>query len=99
MARHGAPGRTFQLSVLAVLGFGVPCVAFIYIEDVKAQQLLATSAVVSMLGFLATKWLIPKVSPGFISYALAQLLQAMIAEAGGADERTCSILTILNLTR
>jgi hypothetical protein len=58
----GASGRAFQLSVLAVLGFGIPYVAFIYIDDVKARQLVATSAVVSLLGFLATKWLIPKVS-------------------------------------
>lgn len=54
--------RTLQLVALALVGFGPAVFAFTKIADVQAQQLIATSAFVSILGFLGTLYLVPKVT-------------------------------------
>lgn len=53
--------RAAQLLVLGAAGLACPAVIFTWIEDVKTQRLIATAALVSAIGFLATVWLIPKV--------------------------------------
>jgi UDP-N-acetylglucosamine--dolichyl-phosphate N-acetylglucosaminephosphotransferase len=54
--------RTLQLLALAAIGFGPAAYVFTRVPDVYAQQLIAASAVVSILGFLGTVYLIPQVS-------------------------------------
>eukprot|EP00798_Chlamydomonas_sp_ICE-L_P015519 gene15520-21608_t len=49
----GVP-KSMQLVILAIFGLCVPAYTFTFIENAKAQQLLLTSAAVSVLGFLAT---------------------------------------------
>lgn len=51
-----------QLLLLAIAGFSLPAYAFSLITDVKTRQLIATSALVSFVGFLITRWLIPAVA-------------------------------------
>ena len=53
--------RAFQLNILAFSGAAFPLWAFTQIEDTKAQQLVAASAAVALIGFIVTTWLIPKV--------------------------------------
>ncbi|KAG1675589.1 hypothetical protein FOA52_014177 [Chlamydomonas sp. UWO 241] len=50
-----------QLTILGVVCLLAPCVAWCFISDPKARALVATAAVVAAIGFLATKWLVPKV--------------------------------------
>ena len=54
--------RSLQLNVLALSGAAFPIWAFTRIEDVKTQYLVAASAIVALLGFLVTTWLVPKVN-------------------------------------
>lgn len=55
-------GRRLQLAILGLLGFGIPAWASTYIEDTRAQQLIVACAVVSVLGFLGTLYLVPQVA-------------------------------------
>ena len=54
--------RALQLNLLALIGSVFPLWAFTQIEDTKAQQLVAASAAVALIGFIVTTWLIPKVN-------------------------------------
>lgn len=54
--------RAAQLSLLAGLGLALPVYAFTLISDPASRQLVATSAVVALAGFLVTAWLVPKVA-------------------------------------
>jgi UDP-N-acetylglucosamine--dolichyl-phosphate N-acetylglucosaminephosphotransferase len=54
--------RSLQLTALAILGFALPAYAFTQIQDTRTRQLISASAIVSLVGFLATQWLIPKVA-------------------------------------
>lgn len=53
--------RTKDLAILAGVGLLLPCCAFFGIDDPKSRLLLATSALVSLGGFLVTRWLVPLV--------------------------------------
>lgn len=55
-------GRAIQLSVLAFCGLALPAYAYARITESSARQLLAASAVVSVLGFFITRYLIPPVT-------------------------------------
>jgi UDP-N-acetylglucosamine--dolichyl-phosphate N-acetylglucosaminephosphotransferase len=54
--------RSLQLTALAILGLALPAYAFTQIHDTRTRQLISASAIVSLVGFLATQWLIPKVA-------------------------------------
>ena len=55
--------RLLQLIALTLSCVCFPAAIFLQIGDAKTQQLIATSAVVALLGFLVTSRLVPKV-PG-----------------------------------
>eukprot|EP00879_Flechtneria_rotunda_P024984 GHRR01026512.1.p1 GENE.GHRR01026512.1~~GHRR01026512.1.p1 ORF type:complete len:328 (+),score=83.59 GHRR01026512.1:144-1127(+) len=55
-------GRETQLLVLAVAGLAAPVFFLFQIQDQKTFRSIVFSAFVSLLGFLATKWLIPIVA-------------------------------------
>jgi hypothetical protein len=54
--------RILQLLTLTALGLALPVFAYLRIEDDRSRNLICASAVVSVLGFLATRWLIPPVA-------------------------------------
>ncbi|KAL6745190.1 glycosyl transferase family 4-domain-containing protein [Haematococcus lacustris] len=54
--------RTAQLLLLALLCAALPAYAFTLISDAKTRQLISASAIVSILGFFATRYLIPAVA-------------------------------------
>lgn len=54
--------RALQLAALALLGLGPAAYAFTQVTDTQTQQLLAISAVVSILGFFGTVYLVPAVA-------------------------------------
>ncbi|KAF5835513.1 glycosyl transferase family 4-domain-containing protein [Dunaliella salina] len=53
--------RNMQLGILALVGGVLPAFGLFQIRDEKARLLLATSALVSVCGFLVTRWLVPLV--------------------------------------
>ncbi|PNH07577.1 UDP-N-acetylglucosamine--dolichyl-phosphate N-acetylglucosaminephosphotransferase [Tetrabaena socialis] len=54
--------RTAQLAVLGLVGFGLPAWACTQIPDARVQQLIVACALVSVLGFFGTVYLVPKVA-------------------------------------
>lgn len=54
--------RLIQISLLAVAGFSLPAAAFFQIHDIKTRRLIVVNALVSAVGFLATRYLLPKVA-------------------------------------
>jgi hypothetical protein len=60
--RRRAGMRSLQLAALAAVGFGGPLWAASLISDPRVQQLLAACAVVSVLGFFGTLYLVPLVA-------------------------------------
>lgn len=53
--------RALQLLVLAAAGLAAPALVSTWIEDAQTRSLIATAALVSVVGFLATAWLVPQV--------------------------------------
>jgi hypothetical protein len=54
--------REMQLMVLALVGLCGPAYCLFQIEDQKTVRSLCFSVAVSVMGFLATRWLIPVVA-------------------------------------
>lgn len=54
--------RPAQLLLLAALGAALPIYAYTQIPDAQPRNLILASAIVSLVGFFATRWLIPKVA-------------------------------------
>lgn len=54
--------REAQLLLLALVGLSAPACCLFQINDQKTLRSLAFSVAVSVVGFLATRWLIPVVA-------------------------------------
>ena len=55
-------GRLAQLACLGSLGAALPVYAYTQIADERVRQLLLASALVSLLGFFVTLYLVPRVA-------------------------------------
>ncbi len=54
--------RSAQLALLGAGGLALPGLAFTQVSDVQARELIAASALVGVLGFFLTRYLIPPVT-------------------------------------
>jgi hypothetical protein len=75
--------RETQLLLLALVGLCGPAYCLFQIEDQKTLRSLCFSVAVSVLGFLATRWLIPVVAAKTLNRFVTHGCVMFVRGAGG----------------